>query len=146
MLVKKVKTLVVLCAANSIATATIGLTMYAQPSQAQAPSFCQCVGYVQRAIGAHIPVMSAKDAIGALPRMRYRQVGAQNGAIAVFQPSHGSVDRTHGHIGIVVGSGNGSVTIRSTNQQSNRQFPQLGCSNVSDVNFRINNSVSFWAR
>jgi CHAP domain len=72
-----------------------------QPANAQ--TFCQCVGFVQRARGIYIPVWAAKDAVKALPNMGYRQVGAQNGAIAVFQPSHGSVDRTYGHIGIVVG-------------------------------------------
>jgi hypothetical protein len=114
---------------------------------AKAQVYCQCVGYVQRVIGRHIPVWSAKDAVSALPRMGYRQVGgAQNGTIAVFQPFHGGVDRTHGHVGIVVGGGNGFVTIRSANQWSNRQFLQAGCSNVSDVNFRINNGVTFWAR
>lgn len=130
---------------------TIGLSVTSlfvpitsQPAQAQ--SFCQCVGYVQNAKGIYIPVWAAKDAVSALPRMGYRQVGAQNGAIAVFQPSHGSVNKTYGHIGIAVGAANGSVTIRSANQWSNRQFAQAGCNNVSDVNFPINNGVTFWAK
>jgi hypothetical protein len=132
-------------AQTAVATALIasGLTTAIAIQPAQAQSSCQCVGYVQKAKGIYIPIWSAKDAVSALTRMGYRQVGVKNGAIAVFQPSHGGVDRTHGHIGIVVGAGNGYVTIRSANQWSNRQFSQAGCSNVSDVNFRINNGVTF---
>jgi CHAP domain len=115
-------------------------------SPAQAQRACQCVGFVQNYFSIYIPVWAAKDAVGALPRMGYRQVGVRNGAIAVFQPSHGSVDKTYGHIGVVVGSSNGYVTIRSANQWSNRLFSQAGCSNVSDVSFRINNGVTFWAK
>jgi hypothetical protein len=125
--------------------AVLAVVLTTQPP-AQAQAFCQCMGYVQRSIGRHIPVWSAKDSGPPLARMGYRQVGAQNGAIAVFQPSHGGVDRTHGHIGIVVGTGNGSVTIRSANQWSRNQFAALGCGNVSDVAFRVNNGVTFWAR
>jgi CHAP domain len=134
-----------------IASGSIGLSaasiftpLSTQPAQAQ--TACQCVGFVQRYFGIYIPVWAAKDAVGALPRMGYRQVGVRNGAIAVFQPSHGSVDRTYGHIGVVVGSSNGYVTIRSANQWSNRLFSQAGCSNVSDVSFRINNGVTFWGK
>jgi hypothetical protein len=128
------------------AAVAITITTTTLSFSAQAQTFCQCQGFVQRYYGIYIPTMSAKDAVNVLPRMRYHRVGAQNGAIAVFQPSHGSVNTTHGHIGIVVGSSNGYVTIRSANQWSNRQFSQAGCSNVSDVNFRINNSVTFWAK
>ena len=113
---------------------------------AKADQFCQCVGYVQNKIGKHIPVWAAKDAISQLPRMGYRQVGLQNGAVVVFQTNHGSVNTTYGHIGIVVGSSNGFVRVRSANQWSNSQFRDAGCTNVSDVNFRINSAVSFWAR
>jgi hypothetical protein len=126
-----------------IALSTPALTTEISIQPAQAQSFCQCVKFTQNAKGIYIPIWSAKDAVSALSRMGYRQVGVKNGAIAVFQPSHGGVDRTHGHIGIVVGAGNGYVTIRSANQWSNRQFSQAGCSNVSDVNFRINNGVTF---
>jgi hypothetical protein len=129
--------------ATSLITSGLTTTIASQPAQAQ--SACQCVGYVQKAKGIYIPVWSAKDAISALPRMGFRQVGVQNGAIAVFQPSHSNaINQTHGHIGIIVGSGNGFVTIRSANQWSNRVFSQAGCNNVSDVNFRINNGVTFW--
>jgi hypothetical protein len=127
----------------ALAAATATTTISTQAARAQV--YCQCVGFVQKFTG-YLPIWSAKDAGPALARKGYRQVGAQNGAIAVFQPWHGGVDRTHGHIGIVVSSGNGFVTIRSANQWSNRQFSQAGCSNVSDVNFRVNGGVTFWAR
>jgi CHAP domain len=137
---------IALLASGSIglSAASIFTPLSTQPAQAQ--TACQCVGFVQRYFGIYIPVWAAKDAVGALPRMGYRQVGVRNGAIAVFQPSHGSVDRTYGHIGVVVGSSNGYVTIRSANQWSNRLFSQAGCSNVSDVSFRINNGVTFWGK
>jgi hypothetical protein len=129
-----------------IASGSLGLTQAISTQPAQAQTACQCVGFVQRYFGIYIPVWAAKDAVGALPRMGYRQVGVRNGAIAVFQPSHGSVDKTYGHIGVVVGSSNGYVTTRSANQWSNRLFSQAGCSNVSDVSFRINNGVTFWTK
>lgn len=119
--------------------------------KANAQVNCQCVQYVQKVIGKHIPIWHAKEADSKLSGLGYTRVNTPvQGAIVVMQPSFPGSHRVSGHIGFIdsYNPANGKIKVKGSNQGGSGS--DAGCDNVNVVQFgtdvRGRSDISFWVK